>query len=741
MAPKKNYTPSDMAHALELIANGKPVAAVSRETGIPRTTLIYKSSGKSPAVCGMGPPTILTAQEETFLVQWIMLIQQRHFPITKTMLLDSVEKIIKKTKRQNPFKNNRPGDKWFKSFLRRHPELSSRVAQNLTPARENVTEKQIRHWFDEVREYLNSSNLFDITNEPKRVFNADESAFYLNPKGSKVLARKGDKNIYSVGGDEKDNLTVLLTANAAGQVAPPMILFTYSRVPTHIAMSIPSSWGIGNSESGWMCSATFYEYIANIFVPWLDKEKIERPILLFIDGHKSHLTLHLSNFCMDNGIELVALFPNSTHLLQPMDVAVFRPLKNAWKNEIQKWRSANGGIKVLKQNFGALFGKALEHVTETTVKNGFRVSGICPFNVENVKFEKLSEYHSLTPAPSTNNNSLNICLKELETRIPSDTLVLFESQLSESTWQGETENTSLFNLWKAIRQEVEESKGYMSQNNTMEDNADGFVDTNNKNEEQKTTSPTASFENYNIENERTPPTNDNIKESGNREKIPNLPTPLQNVPTPFRKALFWPEPTTSTKRKLFREKIPSVVTSLAWREYNIKKENEKKRKIEEKEQRKLEREQKKLQNIQTKKSKKKIMEESETSDDEEPEDNGNTSSDVDPFEISQDFCDLECDSSISTGDYVLVRFLGGKRNTTHYRYACVVQKVFDDGDIEVMSMKILNEDKTIFKMNETDISNVNKEDVLGKLPSPTMLTYGDRIKYKFDKPVDVFEAS
>ncbi|KAH1028858.1 hypothetical protein HUJ05_002181 [Dendroctonus ponderosae] len=72
------------------------------------------------------------------------------------------------------------------------------------------------------RESRISKGLFETTNQPKRVFNANESAFYLNPKGSKVLAKKGDKNIYCVGGDQKENLTVLLTANADGQIPPPM---------------------------------------------------------------------------------------------------------------------------------------------------------------------------------------------------------------------------------------------------------------------------------------------------------------------------------------------------------------------------------------------------------------------------------------------------------------------------------------------------------------------------------------
>lgn len=73
--------------------------------------------------------------------------------------------------------------------------------------------------------------------------------------------------------DEKECLTVVITANAAGDVAPPMIVFRYERIPKELALSVPESWGIGKSESGWMVTETFYEFIANIFHPWLVMKK------------------------------------------------------------------------------------------------------------------------------------------------------------------------------------------------------------------------------------------------------------------------------------------------------------------------------------------------------------------------------------------------------------------------------------------------------------------------------------
>ncbi|KAJ8931636.1 hypothetical protein NQ314_015430 [Rhamnusium bicolor] len=344
------------------------------------------------------------------------------------ILNDSVEHIVKQTKRENKFSNNRPGDKWYKLFLRRHPEVSVRVSQNLTAARENVTEAQIRNWFAEIKEYLMSKKLFDITiNHPDRVFNADEAAFFHAAKGREI------------------------TANAAGSFAPPMIVFSYERVPSYVSASVPSNWGIGRSDTGWMCGATFFEYITNIFLPWLQENNIKRPILFFVDGHVSHMTLHLSRFCSANGIELFALYPNSTHLLQPMDVAVFRPLKNFWKKEVKKWRMANCGNKLQKHHFAPIFKEALLSITEGTLKNGFRVSGLSPFNLENVNFTKILS-GKLLPDSKTpkNQNSNNVLLKELEDRMGENKVRHFQESISKEQWDGALEYTSLFQIWKDL---------------------------------------------------------------------------------------------------------------------------------------------------------------------------------------------------------------------------------------------------------------------------------------------------
>ncbi|XP_039300746.1 tigger transposable element-derived protein 1-like [Nilaparvata lugens] len=280
----------------------------------------------------MGPKSTLNEEEEGVLVLWIKSMAARGFPVTTAQLIESVQHLIKKLGRENPFKEGKPGRKWLKLFMQRHPTITNRISENLTMSRASVTKQYITKWFNEVESFLKEKSYFEILNDSNRVFNGDESAFFLNPKGNRVLAPKGAKSVYlTVNSDDKECLTVLISVSASGLLAPPMVVFKYERVPNIIVESVPSGWGLGKTESGWMTRATFFEYITNIFHPWLIKEQITLPVILFVDGHTSHLTLQLSEFCEQNGIILIALPPNTTHFMQPMDVAVFRGLKEAWK--------------------------------------------------------------------------------------------------------------------------------------------------------------------------------------------------------------------------------------------------------------------------------------------------------------------------------------------------------------------------------------------------------------------------
>lgn len=91
--------------------------------------------------------------------------------------------------------------------------------------------------------------------------------------------------------------------------------------------------------------------------------------------------------------------------------------------------------------------------------------------------------------------------------------------------------------------------------------------------------------------------------------------------------------------------------------------------------------------------------------------------------------DENTDMTVKNGDFILVQYqiIGRK-----YRYAGVCPSDFDnEGEIRVTFLKISNEDGTLFKIDENNMSYVKWEEILTILPVPKIVMRGTKVFYKF----------
>lgn len=87
----ENYTPLRMGHAIEAVRKDQSVAFAAKKYGVPRITLRNKITGKNPSIYATGPPSVLRKAEESILGQGLFAMSERHCPISKEQLLDSVQ--------------------------------------------------------------------------------------------------------------------------------------------------------------------------------------------------------------------------------------------------------------------------------------------------------------------------------------------------------------------------------------------------------------------------------------------------------------------------------------------------------------------------------------------------------------------------------------------------------------------------------------------------------------------------
>ncbi|KAF2879534.1 hypothetical protein ILUMI_26636 [Ignelater luminosus] len=125
------------------------------------------------------------------------------------------------------------------------------------------------------------------------------------------------------------------------------------------------------------------------FYPSIVNAKVEFPVLLFVDGHKTHLDIKLSDLCSNLQIILVALYPSATRILQPADVSAFKPLKTGWKKGLAEWRRENPEKDVTKETFAPILQSVLEKsINPKIIVNEFRACGLNPWNPYAINYSK-----------------------------------------------------------------------------------------------------------------------------------------------------------------------------------------------------------------------------------------------------------------------------------------------------------------------------------------------------------------
>ena len=141
----------------------------------------------------------------------------------------------------------------------------------------------------------------------------------------------------------------------------------------------------GVDESGWMDASVFLSWFTKLFLRAVCPPDRKRTSPLFLDGHHSHVSLELIRTAHDNNVMLLCLPPNMTHLLQPLDVGVFGPIKNAWRSIIKRHKLESRGERVSKEVFPSLLAQLWDiSFKPDHYKGGFHGTGLVPFSWEHV---------------------------------------------------------------------------------------------------------------------------------------------------------------------------------------------------------------------------------------------------------------------------------------------------------------------------------------------------------------------
>ncbi|KAG8235449.1 hypothetical protein J437_LFUL015797 [Ladona fulva] len=180
-------------------------------------------------------------------------------------------------------------EQWMRHFMQRH---------NTDPGALSIRNP-------EAKSLSRSANKYIFLLPPHRIWNLDETGFSTVQTLS-IGAAKGEKQIGSCTSAKRGNLVTIIIAIKA----------ISNQTPTHVCFSK----GTFQRQNAIWCSTSIGTSYRTSSLP-------KKPILLLLDKHESHLSVEALGKASEAGI-VIATFPlHASHKLQPLDLAVYGPLK------------------------------------------------------------------------------------------------------------------------------------------------------------------------------------------------------------------------------------------------------------------------------------------------------------------------------------------------------------------------------------------------------------------------------
>ncbi|KAH7471539.1 hypothetical protein FOMA001_g13494 [Fusarium oxysporum f. sp. matthiolae] len=340
-------------------------------------TLHYRSQGRQARDDYIPSSRKLSNQEEQVIVEYILNLDSRGFPSRHRDIEEMANRLLA-DRDASPV-----GKRWAINFIKRQPELKTRSFRKYDYQRAKCEDPTIiRNWFRLVE---NTIAKYGIRSDD--IWNFDETGFMMGVISSGIVVTSSERrgNPKSVQPGNREWVTAIQAINAEGRAIDPFIVVAgqYHLANWYHESNLPGTWAVITTQNGWTDNDTGLKWLKHF-----DQCKINRLVgthrLLILDGHESHHSVDFELYCQEKKIITLCMPPHSSHLLQPLDVGCFGPLKKAYGREIEQFIRKSVTYISKTEYFLAFYAAFQATMTESNIKGGFRGAGLVPLNPESV---------------------------------------------------------------------------------------------------------------------------------------------------------------------------------------------------------------------------------------------------------------------------------------------------------------------------------------------------------------------
>ena len=423
--PKKPaYHEVDMQKAISAVKKNEypSIRKTALAFGFPYPTFQARMSGQTTRANAHASQQILSNAEERTLVQWITRLTRTEYPASPALAVQMAEEIRRACVQLSKVRPHYPrpiGENWLHCFKAHNPEIAGIWTRQIDTAGFKATSyNTVKRWFDAVTEIW-KQNQYAI----EHVYNMDESGFAVGAsQSSRALVNIREDTSWKQFGSRHEWITGIECVSAAGIAVPPLLIFKARHTNTAwIPAQTPVKWRFSTSNSGWTSDSHGYEWLTTVFEPLTWPEDPTTRRLLTMDGHSSHITANVIAFCMQNAIDLMILPPHCSHILQPLDVGMFAPLKRALASETNAALQLNSG-RISRAKWVEMYIRTrAKALTTTIVLAGWRGAGLVPLSPISILKKLPTGMTRAAQIPHTPPRQLNLDLLLLDSSPPDGT--------------------------------------------------------------------------------------------------------------------------------------------------------------------------------------------------------------------------------------------------------------------------------------------------------------------------------
>ncbi|KAK9737533.1 DDE superfamily endonuclease [Popillia japonica] len=224
----------------------------------------------------------------------------------------------------------------------------------------------------------------------QNLYNYDETNSTDDPGAKRVVVPRNIKRVERVQELSSISIGLMVCGNATGDLLPPMMVYK--------ALNIYENWTQGGTKyasslSGWFDMNLFEVWFFKILLSHIEATREDDDKVVVVgDNLVCHFFPKVIQACIqacrNKSIYMTPFPENATHLMQPLDVAVFTPIKKKWWQILDQWRkeSRYPGSPP-KEQFPQLLQRLWIGIGDTVsenLKSAFRGTGLHPVNPDEV---------------------------------------------------------------------------------------------------------------------------------------------------------------------------------------------------------------------------------------------------------------------------------------------------------------------------------------------------------------------